>query len=135
MKNLYNSLRDILIDNGFNVAPYGEHTFTNEDRDIRITLISKTPLAPCFDMYSASLEISFINGENWAENASKLSDALMSFIPMQDRPDEQSKTLPDNSDKLTLLDVPEFGEIQAVFDQDNGDQEYQVGVTLHYSNN
>ena len=121
------------MDNGFNVAPYGEHTFTNDDRDIRITLISKTPLAPCFDMYSANLEISFINGENWAQNASKLSDSLMSFIPMQDRPDEQSKALPDNSDKLTLLDVPEFGEIQAVFDQDNGDQEYQVGVTLHYS--
>ena len=123
------------MDNGFNVAPYGEHTFTEQDRDLRITLISKTPLAPMFDMYSANFEVAFLNGENWAENASKLSDALMSFIPMEDRPDQQAKALPDNSDKLTLLDVPEFGEIQAVFDQDNGDQEYQVGVTLHYSNN
>lgn len=123
------------MDNGFNVAPYGEHTFTNEQRSIRLTLLSKTPLAPCFDMYSANLEISFLNGENWAQNASKLSDALMSFIPMEDRPDQQAKDLPDNSHKLTLLDVPEFGQIQAVFDQDNGDQEYQVGVTIHYSNN
>lgn len=123
------------MDNGFNVAPYGEHTFTNEERDIRITLISKTPLAPMFDMYSANFEVAFLNGENWAQNASKLSDALMSFIPMQDRPDQQAKDLPDNSNKLTLLDVPEFGQIQAVFDQDNGDQEYQVGVTIHYSNN
>ena len=122
------------MDKGFNVAPYGEHSFTNEDRDIRITLINKTPLAPMFDMYSANLEVAFLNGANWAENASKLSDALMSFIPMQDRIQEEEKQLPDNSDKLTLLDVPEFGQIQAVFDQDNGDQEYQVAVTIHYSN-
>ena len=134
MKKLYNNLKEVLEQQGFNIAPYGEHTNMMDERSIRLEMGTITPLSPCFDMYTVTFTVFFINGFNWAEYAAKLSDALMSFIPMTDRPDEESQQLPDNSTKMTLLDVPEFGEIETTFDEDNGEEEHSVSVTIHYSN-
>ena len=85
-------------------------------------------------MYEATFSVIFLNGSDWASNAAKLSDALMSFIPMEDRPDEECKQLPDNSDKMALLDVPEFGEIETIIDENTADEEHSVSVTIHYAN-
>ena len=38
MKKLYNNLKEVLTEVGFDIAPYGENTFMNEERSIRLEM-------------------------------------------------------------------------------------------------
>lgn len=66
MRDLYNTLTDVLGDAGFNLAPFGEDSFQMADRSIRLEMGEKNPLAPSFDMYSATFTVTFLNGFSWA---------------------------------------------------------------------
>lgn len=93
---------------------------------------SQNQLAPSFAMYEATVTVTFLNGLSWAENAAKLSDCLMSFIPMEDRPDEESRALPDNTHLMTLLDVPEFSDITTERDEATAEEEHSVRIAIAY---
>lgn len=133
MKNLYNTIREVLQEEaGFSIAPYCQNTFEDVDRTVRLEMGIKSQLSPSFDMYNATFTVCFMNGQDWASNAAKLSDALMTFIPLEDRPDEECRLLPDNSYRMQLLDVPEFSEIEVTIDENTADEEHSVEVTINY---
>jgi hypothetical protein len=131
MKKFYNILRSVFNENGYNVAPWGEDTYENEDRSIRIELLEQSEVEPLFSVYNISMTVTFIKGD-WAENAAKLSDILTTFIPRDDRPDAESKTLPDNSHMVTILEAPQYADITYDIDEDTADEEHSVLVTLFY---
>ena len=131
MKKLYTTLTDILKGSGYNVADWGEDTLEPDERTLRLEVVEQEQLAASFDMYSATFTVTFLQGD-WAENAVKLSDALMTFIPMEDRQDNESKNLPDNSTKLTLLEVPQFSDILCEYDSETAEEEHSVSVTIYY---
>lgn len=56
----------------------------------------------------------------------------MTFIPMYDRQDKDSKQLPDNTTKLTLLEVPQFSDIISEYDTETAEEEHSVSVTIYY---
>lgn len=132
MKKLYTTLAEVLNECGYNVAEWGEDSFQTDERTLRLELVEQEQLAPQFDMYSATFTVVFLHGD-WADNACKLSDALMTLIPMEDRADEESIKLPDNTNKLTLLEVPQFSEILTDYDSDTAEEEHSVSVTIHYT--
>jgi hypothetical protein len=131
MKYLYNTLTQVLRDFGYDVASWGLDEIQPEERTVKLELVEQNQIEPQFDMYEASFNIVFLNGD-WAENASKLSDALTTFLPMEDRVDEASKKLLDNSSKLTLLEAPQFSEISVEYNEDTAEEEHAVMVTIHY---
>lgn len=131
MKKLYTTLTDVLNQFGFNMATWGEDTQEPDERTARIEVVEQQQLEPQFAMYSATFNVVFLHGD-WATNASNLSDALMTFIPMEDRPSEECKELADNSDKLTLLEVPHFSEIIVEYNEDTAEEEHSVSVTIYY---
>lgn len=131
MKKLYNTLTDVLTQFGFNMATWGEDTQEPDERTARIEVVEQAQLEPQFAMYSATFNVVFLHGD-WASNASNLSDALMTFIPLEDRPSEECKELADNSDKLTLLEVPQFSEILVEYNEDTAEEEHSVSVTIYY---
>ena len=131
MKKLYTTLTEVLIECGYNMATWGEDQEQPEERTLRLELVEQSQLAPQFDMYSATFNVVFLHGD-WAENAAKLSDALMTFIPMEDRQDKESKMLADNSTKLTLLEVPQFSDIMTEYNEDTAEEEHLVSVTINY---
>lgn len=131
MKKLYTTLTDILIQSGYNVAEWGTDELEPDERTLRLEVVEQEQLAASFDMYSATFTVTFLSGD-WAENAAKLSDALMTFIPMEDRQDKDSKQLPDNSTKLTLLEVPQFSDIISEYDTETAEEEHSVSVTIYY---
>ena len=51
---------------------------------------------------------------------------------MYDRQDKDSKQLPDNTTKLTLLEVPQFSDIISEYDTETAEEEHSVSVTIYY---
>lgn len=94
-------------------------------------MVEQSQIQPQFAQYEATFNVAFLSGE-WANNASKLSDALMTFIPIEDRPNEECKELPDNSSLMTLLDIPQFSEILVEYNEDTAEEEHSVSVTIYY---
>lgn len=131
MKKLYNALKEILIQSGYNVAEWGADELEPDERTLRLEVIEQEQLHPSFSQYSATFTVVFLVGD-WAENAAKLSDALMTFIPMEDRQDNESIKLPDNSTTLTLLEVPQFSEISCEYNEETAEEEHSVSVTIYY---
>ena len=131
MKKLYTTLTQVLKESGYNMATWGEDEVQPEERTLRLELVEQSQLAPEFDMYTATFNVVFLQGD-WAENAAKLSDALMTFIPMEDRQDNESRMLPDNTTKLTLLEVPQFSDIMCEYDEETAEEEHLVSVTINY---
>ena len=131
MKKLYNALREVFIQSGYNVAQWGQDTIEPLDRTLRIEVVEQSQIQPQFAQYEATFNVVFLSGE-WANNASKLSDALMTFIPMEDRPNEECKELSDNSNIMTLLDIPQFSEILVEYNEDTAEEEHSVSVTIFY---
>lgn len=127
MKELYNALKELFEKSGFNVAPYAENTFFDEERTAIISLNETNEIEPLFGIYETTFKIAFVNGETWEDNSSKLSDALCSCIPFDERP-ESMEGLPDNTPILKLLEPPEFSEIEVAIDDDNAN--VQSGVTV-----
>lgn len=132
MKKLYETLTEVLIQRGFDVATWGEDEEQPESRTLRLEVIEQAQIAPSFDMFEATFTVVFLQGD-WATNAANLSDALTTLIPVEDRPDAESRSLPDNSDKLTLLDIPQFSEITVEYNEDTAEEEHSVMVSIHYS--
>ena len=131
MKKLYTTLTEVLKESGYNMATWGEDEVQPDERTLRLELVEQSQLAPEFDMYSATFNVVFLHGD-WAENAAMLSDALMTFIPMEDRQDKESRMLPDNTTKLTLLEVPQFSDIMCEYNEDTAEEEHIVSVTINY---
>ena len=131
MKKLYTTLTEVLKASGYNMATWGEDEVQPEERTLRLELVEQSQLAPEFDMYSATFNVVFLQGD-WAENAAKLSDTLMTFIPMEDRQDKESRMLADNTTKLTLLEVPQFSDIMCEYNEDTAEEEHIVSVTINY---
>ena len=52
---------------------------------------------------------------------------------MADRVDAESKLLPDNSDKLTLLEVPTFDEIEIDIDDETAEEQQTLNMTIHFN--
>lgn len=131
MKKLYNTLTEVLNQYGFNFASWGEDEVQPTERTARLEVVEQLQIQPSFDIYQATFTVVFMVGD-WASNATNLSDALMTFIPMEDRPSEECKELSDNSNKLTLLEVPQFSEIQVEYNEDTAEEEHSVSVTIYY---
>lgn len=132
MKKLYNTLRNYYESVGFDIAPFGEDSFDEGQRTLVMTIGDVKPLQAGFDMYEATLTISFINGNTWNENSEVLWQGLCSFIPKEERIDEASTDLPDNSEMMTLLDVPEFTDIYVEHDEDNAEEKHNVTISIKY---
>lgn len=132
MKKLYNILRDYYEAVGFDIAPFGEDSIDEGNRTLILSIDELKPIEAGFDMYEASITFSFINGNTWEENSEILWEGLCSFIPLDERVDPSSLVLPDNSDMLYLLDVPEFTDINSEHDATNAEERHNVTISIKY---
>lgn len=132
MKKLYNTLRDYYETVGFDIAPFGEDSIDDGFRTLVLDIEEVKQIEAGFDMFEAVFTVSFINGNTWAENSEVLWQGLCSFIPLDERIDESSLNLPDNSDVLTLLDIPEFTNISAEHDAVNAEEMHSVTISIKY---
>lgn len=78
-----------------------------------------------------TVTFTFINGNTWEENSLELWEALTSFIPVGERIEEL--TLPDNSDRLTILETPEYSDIITEQDENTGNTTSSVTVTFTFN--
>lgn len=134
MKQLYKILRNVLVQFGYNVAEWGLDEERPQERTLKIELVQQSQVEPCFSVYQASFNIVFLNGD-WAENATNLSNALTTLIPMEDRQDMESKRLSDNTSIISLLEPPQFSEISVQYNEDTAEEQHTVLVTIHYEYN
>lgn len=132
MKKLYNTLRNYYESVGYNIAPFGEDSFDDGFRTLILSIDEVNPIEAGFDMYEATFTITFINGNTWEENSETLWNGLCSFIPWNERVDITALSLPDNSDLMTLLDVPEFSNINVEHDADNAEEKHNVTISIKY---
>jgi hypothetical protein len=132
MKKLYNILKQVLTEHGFNVANYGENSFRPDERTVAITINDMAQVEPSFNVIEATINLTFYEGE-WADNALKLSDALLTFIPKNDRPDEETKQLMDNSAMMTLLEVPSFTEVELDYDEETAEETQTLTFTIYFT--
>jgi hypothetical protein len=132
MKKLYNILTEVLRTKGFNITTWGDNTLIDDERTLALTIKEMSQIQPQFDTLQATITITFFSGD-WAENAINLSDAITTFIPIEDRVDAESKSLPDNSDKLTLLEVPLFEEIEIDIDDETAEEQQTLNMTIHFN--
>jgi hypothetical protein len=79
----------------------------------------------------ATVTFTFINGNNWEENSLELWETLTSFIPVNER--IEALTLPDNSDRLTILETPQFSDILTEQDENTGNTTSSVTVTFTFN--
>lgn len=132
MKFLYEVIRALLIQHGYNIAPFHENTFQTEERTLAIEIDSINEVMPLFGIYEGTLSFYFFN-ETWEANAAKLSDILMTLIPVENRPDDdECRFLADNSHMVELLDVPEWSGIAVEVDADNSDEVHKVSALIKY---
>lgn len=132
MKKLYNTLRDYYGTVGFDVAPFGEDSIDDGSRTLILEIDEVKQIEAGFDMFEATFIVSFINGNTWAENSEALWQGLCSFIPLDERVDDTALNLPDNSDIMTLLDIPEFTNISAEHDSVTAEETHSVTISIKY---
>ena len=132
MKKLYNTLRDYYETVGFDIAPFGEDSTDDGSRTLVLDIEEVKQIEAGFDMFEATFIVSFINGNTWAENSEALWQGLCSFIPVDERVDITAMNLPDNSDVLMLLDIPEFTNISVEHDEVNAEEKYSVTISIKY---
>lgn len=133
MKDFYNKLKIVLEKEGeFVIADYAENCIETFDKLLILAVGEIRPIEPSFCQYEADFTATFINCDDWADCAVRLSNALTTLIPMEDRADEQSKKLNDNTEILTLLDTPQFTELDSSIDPENGEETYTVNVTVNF---
>lgn len=131
MNKLYNILKWAMEQKGWNVAPFAENTFDNGERTLEITIGELQPVQQGFDIMETTVTFTFINGNTWEENSLELWEALTSFIPVGERIEEL--TLPDNSDRLTILETPEYSDIITEQDENTGNTTSSVTVTFTFN--
>lgn len=123
MKDLYTRLTQILRKWGYSIAEWGEDELEPIDRTLRLEIVEQNQLAPSFNMWEATFNIVFLSGD-WSENASKLSNALLSLMPLEDREQIGDLTeLRDFSEILTLLDIPQFSDVLVEYNEDTAEEE------------
>ena len=132
MKKLYNTLREVLTEVGFNIAPFGENTIDDGTRTVEITIDELEPVEAGFNTWQGTVTFNFINGYSWEENSIDLWEVLSSFIPLADRVDEEALNIVDNSAKLELLELPQYSDIITTHDEDTGNATSSVSVTLTF---
>ena len=130
MKELYRILQEALQDAGYRVGNYGENNPPSEEINAILTMEEMNPIENGFAHYQASITIQLINGTSWDEDFRKISEVLLSFIPMEDRYDGL-KTLPDRSDKMILLDIPVFSDISIDIDEDTAEETHGIAIELY----
>lgn len=81
----------------------------------------------------ATVIFTFINGNTWEQNSNVLWETLCSFIPLDERGEETS--IPDYSNKLTLLDIPEYTDIITEQEEDTGSTSHSVTVNINFNFN
>lgn len=133
MNKLYNKLQSVLGQMGWSIAPFCENTFDDGDRTLNIEITDLHPIQAGFQTMEATITFTFLNGNSWEENSVKLWESLCSFIPLEDRIEEYF--IPDNSNELTLLDIPEYNEIVTEQDEDTGTTSSSVTVTIIFNFN
>lgn len=133
MKKLYNSIREALQEVGFNIAPFSENTIDNGERTAILDITELSPVQAGFDTWEATFTLEFVNGNSWEENSLTLWQVLCSFIPLEDRLDPDTLQLPDKSNVLTLLDTPQFSDINSSHDEDTGYSIHSVTVTINFN--
>lgn len=131
MNRLYNILKWAMEQKGWNVAPFAENTIDNGERTLEINIGELQPVQQGFDIMEATVTFTFINGNNWEENSLELWEALTSFIPISER--IEALTLPDNSDRLTILETPQFSDILTEQDENTGNTTSSVTVTFTFN--
>lgn len=131
MNKLYNILKWAMEQKGWNVAPFAENTFDNGERTLEITIGELQPVQQGFDIMEATITFTFINGNNWEENSLELWEALTSFIPVNER--IEALTLPDYSNRLTILETPQFSDIITEQDENTGNTTSSVTVTFTFN--
>lgn len=132
MKKLYNTLRDYYETVGFDIAPFGEDSTDDGSRTLILDIDEVKQIEAGFDMFEATFMVSFINGNTWADNSETLWQGLCSFIPVDERVDITAINLPDNSDIMTLLDIPEFTNISAEHDATTAEEKHSVTISIKY---
>lgn len=123
MKDLYTRLTQILRKWGYSIADWGEDETEPFDRNLRLEIVEQNQLAASFNMWQATFNVVFLSGD-WSENASKLSNALLSLMPLEDR--EQIGDLTESrdfSEILTLLDIPQFSDVLVEYNEDTAEEE------------
>lgn len=132
MKELYTRLTEILRKWGYSIAEWGEDELEPIDRTLRLEIVEQNQLAPSFNMWEATFNVVFLSGE-WSENASNLSNAMLSLIPEEDRHQSREMTnIRDFSDILTLLDIPQFSDVTVEYNEETAEEEQSVTVTIYY---
>lgn len=131
MKKLYDTLKQVLEQVGYNIASWGADEFETDERSLRLEVVEQSQIEPSFCQYSATFTVTFLNGD-WAENATLLSNSLMSLIPVDERPNTECEELPDNTHLMTLLEVPQFSDIICEYNEDTAEEEHSVTVTIFY---
>lgn len=131
MNKLYNILKWAMEQKGWNVAPFAENTFDNGERTLEITIGELQPVQQGFDIMEATITFTFINGNNWEENSLDLWEALTAFIPISER--IEALTLPDYSNRLTILETPQFSDILTEQDENTGNTTSSVTVTFTFN--
>lgn len=131
MNRLYNILKWAMEQKGWNIAPFAENTIDNGERTLEINIGELQPVQQGFDIMEATVTFTFINGNNWEENSLELWEALTSFIPISER--IEALTLPDNSERLTILETPQFSDILTEQDENTGNTTSSVTVTFTFN--
>ena len=132
MRFLYEVLRALLTQHGYDIAPFHENTFETDDRNLAIDIESINEFMPLFGIYEATVSFYFLD-DTWEDNAAKLSDIIMTLIPVENRPDDdECRFMADNSDMVEVLDVPEWSNVMVEIDPDNSDEVHKVTALIKY---
>lgn len=131
MRELYRILQEALQDAGYRVGDYGENNPPSEETNIILTMEEMNLIENGFAQYHATVTVELINDNSWEDNFRKISEVLASFMPMEDRSDDL-KELPDNTDKMILLDSPVFSEMTVEVDEDTAEEVNSINVELYF---
>lgn len=132
MKSLYNNLRSVLESVGFNVALYGENTIDYGERTLEINIGEINVIQPGFNIMEASVTLTLVHDNEWEILSGLISDALHSFIPIQDRVSDEEMKIADNSELMELVDIPEITNMVLEIDEANGAEYQSLSYLLKY---
>lgn len=132
MRSLYNNLRSVLESVGFNVAMYGENTIDYGERTLEINIGEIGVIQPGFNIIEAQITLTLVHDNEWEMLSGLISDALHSFIPIQDRVSDEEMKIADNSELMELVDIPEITNMILEIDEATGTEYQSISYSLKY---
>lgn len=128
MKKIYDILKDEFIKYNVVLGLYQQNKLPSYETNLLLVIDSIKPLALHFSQYEVQGQFIFTSNRELDYYFDILNSVITSFIPVEERLTDDN--LPDNTDKMVILDTIEYESISNDIDGKNADSVYTVDFII-----